>query len=230
MHSGFVAISNGSDEGRPTKVALRAVSSTKPTPPRKITRGAAGESCFLRVGLMRVTLVESRYSCVTVPRWLHYSYQHHRQQQRWQRSRCAYPPPKFPPHIAPPLTAPFLLSKNQAVVKTVDMEPAMEQDAIEVATYALNEFVVEKEMANYIKKEFDKKYRCERAAAPPPRNVSSTFSLRVCRAHALSLLSSAFLPSCAARHGTSSSARITAHMWSTRPRTLSTFTLGRRPS
>ena len=46
------------------------------------------------------------------------------------------------------------------------MEPAMEQDAIEVATYALNEFVVEKEMANYIKKEFDKKYRCERAAAP----------------------------------------------------------------
>ena len=43
-------------------------------------------------------------------------------------------------------------------MKTVDMEEAMEKDAIEVASYALNEFNVESQMANHIKKEFDKKY------------------------------------------------------------------------
>jgi len=46
----------------------------------------------------------------------------------------------------------------KAVVKTVDMSDEMEKDAIEVATYALNEYTVESTMANYIKKEFDKKY------------------------------------------------------------------------
>jgi len=46
----------------------------------------------------------------------------------------------------------------KAVVKTVDMSDEMEKDAIEVATYALNEYMVESTMANYIKKEFDKKY------------------------------------------------------------------------
>ena len=45
-------------------------------------------------------------------------------------------------------------------MKTVDMEEAMEKDAIEVASYALNEFNVESQMANHIKREFDKKYRC----------------------------------------------------------------------
>ena len=44
-------------------------------------------------------------------------------------------------------------------MKTVDMEEEMEKVAIETATFALNEFTVEKEMANHIKKEFDKKYR-----------------------------------------------------------------------
>ena len=47
---------------------------------------------------------------------------------------------------------------SQAVVKTVDMSEDMEKDAIDMSTYAINEFTVEKEMANYIKKEFDKKY------------------------------------------------------------------------
>jgi len=46
----------------------------------------------------------------------------------------------------------------KAVVKTVDLSDEMEKDAIEVATYALNEYMVESTMANYIKKEFDKKY------------------------------------------------------------------------
>ena len=35
----------------------------------------------------------------------------------------------------------------------------MEKDAIEVASFALNEFMREDHMANHIKKEFDKKYR-----------------------------------------------------------------------
>ena len=43
------------------------------------------------------------------------------------------------------------------------MEEAMEKDAIEVASYALNEFNVESQMANHIKREFDKKYRCVRS-------------------------------------------------------------------
>ena len=47
----------------------------------------------------------------------------------------------------------------QAIVKTVDMLEEMEKDAIEQAAFAMNEFLVEKEMAAYIKKEFDKKYR-----------------------------------------------------------------------
>ena len=115
-------------------------------------------------------------------------------------------------------------------MKTVDMEAAMEQDAIEVATYALNEFVVEKEMANYIKKEFDKKYRCERAAAPRLETFPPLFLFAFAVLTRSPFSPPLFLPSCAARHGTSSSARITAHMWSTRPRTLSTFTSGRRPS
>ena len=41
----------------------------------------------------------------------------------------------------------------------MDMEEAMEKEAIEVAAFALNEFTVESQMANHIKKEFDKKYR-----------------------------------------------------------------------
>ena len=49
----------------------------------------------------------------------------------------------------------------KAVVKTVDMSDEMEKDAIDIASYAVNEFVVESIMANHIKKEFDKKYRCE---------------------------------------------------------------------
>ena len=38
------------------------------------------------------------------------------------------------------------------------MQDDMEKDAIEIAAFALNEFLSESVMANYIKKEFDKKY------------------------------------------------------------------------
>ena len=51
----------------------------------------------------------------------------------------------------------------------------MEKDAIELATFALNEYTVESQMANHIKREFDKKYRyvSSRFAAP----TFSCFSL-----------------------------------------------------
>ena len=51
-------------------------------------------------------------------------------------------------------------TQSQAVVKTVDMEDSMATFAIETASYALNEYAIEKDMANYIKREFDKAYRC----------------------------------------------------------------------
>ena len=43
------------------------------------------------------------------------------------------------------------------------MSEEMERDAIEFATVALAEYSVEAQMAAHIKREFDKKYRCERA-------------------------------------------------------------------
>ena len=49
----------------------------------------------------------------------------------------------------------------QAVVKTMDMLEEMEKDAIEHATYAMMECVKEVDMAAHIKKEMDKKHRCE---------------------------------------------------------------------
>ena len=65
--------------------------------------------------------------------------------------------PRSPGRNHPSLSRPPWLL--QAVVKTVDMEEAMEKDAIELATFALNEYTVESQMANHIKREFDKKYR-----------------------------------------------------------------------
>lgn len=46
--------------------------------------------------------------------------------------------------------------QHRAVVKNVDMSEEMQQDAISVATQALNRFNVEKDVAAFIKKEFDK--------------------------------------------------------------------------
>ena len=47
---------------------------------------------------------------------------------------------------------------RRAVIKTADMTQEMQQDAIDVATTALSKFGIEKDVAAYIKKEFDKKY------------------------------------------------------------------------
>ena len=124
-------------------------------------------------------------------------------------------------------------------MKTVDMDEQMEKDAIEVATFALNEHLEEKLMANHIKKEFDKKYRCERSIS-----VSPFFFRRACPSrgegcHATPpapeqqsapLTAAGHSRACAARHGTWWWARTMARTWSTRPSTSSTFTLGRRPS
>mmetsp|Transcript_8375 Transcript_8375/g.21623 ORF Transcript_8375/g.21623 Transcript_8375/m.21623 type:complete len:92 (-) Transcript_8375:418-693(-) len=46
----------------------------------------------------------------------------------------------------------------KAIVKTVDMAEDMQTDAIEIAQEAIVSYIVEKDMANFIKKEFDKKY------------------------------------------------------------------------
>ena len=112
------------------------------------------------------------------------------------------------------------------------MADDMEKDAIEIATFAMNEFMRETEMANHIKKEFDKKYRSVQMAASDAAHVCRTPPPAYTRTHLW--WESGFDASSAhvraARHGTWSSARITARTWSTRPSTLSTFTLGLRPS
>ncbi|KAM3143131.1 Dynein light chain 2 [Paramecium bursaria] len=47
---------------------------------------------------------------------------------------------------------------RKAVVKNADMSEEMQQDAIDCANQALEKFNIEKDIAAFIKKEFDKKY------------------------------------------------------------------------
>ncbi|TGZ55972.1 hypothetical protein CRM22_010234 [Opisthorchis felineus] len=47
---------------------------------------------------------------------------------------------------------------NTCIVKCVDMSEEMQQEAIAVSTTALQEYNIEKDIAKYIKKEFDKQY------------------------------------------------------------------------
>ena len=49
-------------------------------------------------------------------------------------------------------------AERKAVVKHADMNEEMQQDAIDCANVALEKFNIEKDIAAYIKKEFDKKY------------------------------------------------------------------------
>lgn len=55
---------------------------------------------------------------------------------------------------------PFLgtMSERKAVIKNADMSEDMQQDAVDCATTALEKYNIEKDIAAYIKKEFDKKY------------------------------------------------------------------------
>ncbi|QSL66618.1 hypothetical protein MERGE_001000 [Pneumocystis wakefieldiae] len=48
--------------------------------------------------------------------------------------------------------------KNRAIIKSVDMSEDMKVDAIDCAISAIKKFNVEKDIAAYIKNEFDKKF------------------------------------------------------------------------
>ena len=50
------------------------------------------------------------------------------------------------------------MADRKAVVKNADMSEDMQQDAIDISTQALEKFNIEKDIAAFIKKEFDKKY------------------------------------------------------------------------
>ncbi|XP_052806121.1 dynein light chain LC6, flagellar outer arm-like [Mya arenaria] len=50
------------------------------------------------------------------------------------------------------------MSERKAVIKNADMSEDMQQDAVDCATQALEKFNIEKDIAAFIKKEFDKKY------------------------------------------------------------------------
>ncbi|KAJ3616443.1 hypothetical protein Zmor_011898 [Zophobas morio] len=50
------------------------------------------------------------------------------------------------------------MSERKAVVKAVDMEETLQQSAIDCAIHALETYPTEREMAVYIKEEFDRKY------------------------------------------------------------------------
>merc|ERR1711982_189986 len=51
-----------------------------------------------------------------------------------------------------------IMTDRKAVIKNADMSEDMQQDAVECATQALEKYNIEKDIAAYIKKEFDKKY------------------------------------------------------------------------
>jgi len=53
---------------------------------------------------------------------------------------------------------PFKMSERKAVIKNADMSEDMQQDAVDCATQALEKYNIEKDIAAYVKKEFDKKY------------------------------------------------------------------------
>eukprot|EP00977_Amphora_coffeiformis_P015758 scaffold4707_cov164-Amphora_coffeaeformis.AAC.32 len=48
--------------------------------------------------------------------------------------------------------------QRKAVIKNADMDEKMQQDAVDIASKALSEYNIEKDVAAYIKKEFDRKY------------------------------------------------------------------------
>lgn len=51
------------------------------------------------------------------------------------------------------------MGDRKAVVKHGDMSEELQQDAIDCATQALEKFNIEKDIAGYVKKEFDKKHQ-----------------------------------------------------------------------
>jgi len=60
--------------------------------------------------------------------------------------------------MAPSETAGNNEAPPKAIIKSADMPPEMQQEAIDVATAALEKYPLEKDIAAYIKKEFDRKF------------------------------------------------------------------------
>ncbi|CAM9734415.1 unnamed protein product [Choristocarpus tenellus] len=50
------------------------------------------------------------------------------------------------------------MTERKAVIKNADMSEDMQQDAVDCASQALEKYNIEKDIAAFIKKEFDKKY------------------------------------------------------------------------
>ncbi|KAJ1071836.1 hypothetical protein K5549_002128 [Capra hircus] len=79
---------------------------------------------------------------------------------------CCLPHPAVPVHCpehrlaASPLCffCSVTMSDRKAVIKNADMSEDMQQDAVDCATQAMEKYNIEKDIAAYIKKEFDKKY------------------------------------------------------------------------
>ncbi|KAF6266809.1 dynein light chain 2, cytoplasmic-like protein, partial [Scenedesmus sp. NREL 46B-D3] len=61
----------------------------------------------------------------------------------------------FPPHVANMSSG---VELRKAVIKNADMSEELQADAVDCATQALEKYNIEKDIAAYIKKEFDKKY------------------------------------------------------------------------
>ncbi|XP_001363123.4 dynein light chain 2, cytoplasmic isoform X1 [Monodelphis domestica] len=59
---------------------------------------------------------------------------------------------------AAPTSTSVAMSDRKAVIKNADMSEDMQQDAVDCATQAMEKYNIEKDIAAYIKKEFDKKY------------------------------------------------------------------------
>ncbi|XP_015237611.1 dynein, light chain, LC8-type 2b isoform X1 [Cyprinodon tularosa] len=51
-----------------------------------------------------------------------------------------------------------IMSDKKAVIKNADMSDEMQQDAVDCAMQAMEKYNIEKDIAAYVKKEFDKKY------------------------------------------------------------------------
>lgn len=47
---------------------------------------------------------------------------------------------------------------QKAVIKNADMSEDMQQAAVDIASQAMDKFNIEKDIASYIKKEFDQRY------------------------------------------------------------------------
>ncbi|CAH8466107.1 unnamed protein product [Schistosoma turkestanicum] len=50
------------------------------------------------------------------------------------------------------------MTERKAVIKSSDMLEHMQQEAVDLATEAYEKYTIEKDIAAYIKKEFDKKF------------------------------------------------------------------------